>query len=484
MHTFIKLSIALVLALVVMACGGAVSGKVDEPDEPAEPAEPELPIAVPLTCPMVPPPSFTPVVTPAPDDVPAGQHFYIVAVADFNADGFDDVVYAIPLESSGVAEDRLDRGQLYPYLSTGDGSFRYAPDLLGGEVRVRNPIVVTADLNGDSLPDLAVFDAGVYVWSEQTGVGNPPQLFLSDGAVLRASTSLADAVANHPDSREYSGSADLHIKSASAGDVDGDGDLDIWVESTGGQNIESHFMVNDGAGGFRAEDRMDQDLRTNGSQDENWRYDGAVLVDLDGDGAPELVLGQIRDLDPSHINQSSLVLANDGAGYFNERVKLPLPPFHQGHTSVPALTHYDLNGDGLQDLILLHQRNDDGPPGEPFTGRYMQVLLNRTGLEFEDVTDEWMGSQAATTHEEYAAGFPMMHDVDQDGCADLVISRSAPQADSSPVVYRNSGTSFVPLLLDGLDDPHRGGMVPADLNGDGAIDFVSYDAAAVGLLNQ
>ena len=133
MHTSIKLSIALVLALVVMACGGAVSGKVDEP------AEPELPIAVPLTCPMVPPPSFTPVVTPAPDDVPAGQHFYIVAVADFNADGFDDVVYAIPLESGGVAEDRLDRGQLYPYLSTGDGSFRHAPDLLGGEVRVRKP---------------------------------------------------------------------------------------------------------------------------------------------------------------------------------------------------------------------------------------------------------------------------------------------------------------------------------------------------------
>ena len=478
MGILIKASIALAMAFVVIACSGVVSGKADEVDEPA------LPVAVPLTCPMVPPPSFTPVVTPAPADVPARQHFYIVAVADFNADGFDDVVYAIPREHSGLAEDRHDRRKLYPYLSTGDGSFRHAPDLLGGEVWVSDPIVVAADLNGDSLPDLAVFDAGVYVWSESTGVGNPPQLFLSDGAVLRASTSLADAVANHPNSRRYSNSADLHIKSAIAGDVDSDGDLDIWVESTGGENIESHFMVNDGVGGFIAEDRMDPDLRTNRSEGELWRYDGAALVDLSGDGAPELVLGQIRDLDPTHINQSSVVLLNDGAGHFIERYKLPLPTFHQGHTSVPALTHHDLNGDGLQDLILLHQRNDGGPPGEPFTGRYMQVLLNRTGLEFEDVTDEWMGSQAATTHEEYAAGSPTMHDVDQDGCADLVISRSAPQADISPVVYRNSGTSFVPLLLDGLDDPYRGGMVPADLNGDGAIDFVSYDAAAVGLLNQ
>ena len=260
------------------------------------------------------------------------------------------MVSAIQLEYGGVAGDRHDRVQLYPFLSTGDGSFRHAPDLLDSDVWVRNPKVVAADLNGDSLPDLAVFDAGVYVWSEQTGVENPPQLFLSDGAVLRASSSLADAVTNHPDSREYFGSADLHIKSATVGDVDGDGDLDIWVESTGGQNIESHFMVNDGVGRFRAEDRMDQDLQTNRSQDETWRYDGAVLVDLDGDGAPELVLGQIRDLDPFHINQSSLVLANDGAGYFNERVKLPLPPFHQGHTAVPGLTHHDLNGDVQQDL--------------------------------------------------------------------------------------------------------------------------------------
>ena len=276
---------------------------------------------------------------------------------------------AVRLEYGGLAEDRHDRAQLYLFLSTGAGNFRHAPDLLDSEVWVRNPVVVAADLNGDSLPDLAVFDAGIYDWSRRTGIGNPPQLFLSDGGVLRASSSLADAVENHPDTRaDFPGSADLHIKTATASDFDGDGDLDIWVESTGGQNIESHFMVNDGTGGFRAEDRMDQDLRTNRSEGDIWRYDGAALVDLDGNGAPELVLGQIRDLDPVHINQSSIVLENDGAGYFNRRELLPHPPFHQGHTSVPGLTYHDLNGDGLQDLILLHQRNDEGPPGEPFTG--------------------------------------------------------------------------------------------------------------------
>ena len=301
---------------------------------------------------------------------------------------------------------------------------------------------------------------------------------------MRASSSLADAVANHRHTRsEFSGSADLHIKSVTAGDFDLDGDLDIWVESTGGQNIPSHFMVNDGAGEFSAEDRMEIDLRSNGSAGDSWRFDGARLVDLNGDGAPELVLGQIRDLHPTHLNQSSLVLVNDGAGYFDERVLLPQPPFHEGHTSVPALTHHDLNGDGLQDLILLHQRNDDGPPGRPFTGRYMQVLLNLSGLKFEDVTDEWMGDQSATSHEEFAAGFPMMHDVDQDGCADLVISGSAPQAASAPIVYRNTGMSFEPLLLKVLP-PDWGGIVPADLNGDGALDFVFNNGEVVALMRQ
>ena len=76
----------------------------------------------------------------------------------------------------------------------------------------------------------------------------------------------------------------------------------------------------------------------------------------------------------------------------------------------------------------------------------------------------------------------MMHDIDQDGCADLVVSRSAPQADGSPVVYRNTGTSFEPLLLDGLDG--SGELVPADLNGDGAIDFVRNNGDVVALMRR
>ncbi len=67
-----------------------------------------------------------------------------------------------------------------------------------------------------------------------------------------------------------------------------------------------------------------------------------------------------------------------------------------------------------------------------------------------------------------------MHDVDRDGCADLVMVRGGyPLGDEAPFIYRNNGSGQfqalspeAPLAGAGLN------IVPADLNGDGVIDFV------------
>ena len=157
---------------------------------------------------------------------------------------------------------------------------------------------------------------------------------------------------------------------------------------------------------------------------------------------------------------------------------MPHPDFFQGYTSVPRLTHFDLNGDGWQDLILAHQRNDDGPPGKAFTGRLMQVLVNRGGFEFVDETATWMGDQSETTVEIYNAGHPEMHDIDRNECADLVIARSDTAVSGTPpLAYRNLGNSFEPMPA----QPFGGaaGVVPADVNGDGAIDLVHVSAGDI-----
>ena len=400
-------------------------------------------------------------------------------------------------DGSGVTpEDRFAKKKTLEVLvSVGDGSFRHAPELVEGTIEVRNPVVVADDFNGDMRPDLAVFDGGVYVTAHSLGYGNPPQLFLSgqDGQ-LRPSDALADAVRQEHELRpnaHYSGPADLHLKTATSGDIDGDGDIDLWVDSIGGANVSSHFMVNNGDGTFTLDETSaPPELRYNGPN-EAWYHLAGHLVDLDNDGDLDLALGQNRGAHRETINQSSIVLINDGTGHYPTRIELPLPAFADGYTSVTGQTHFDVNHDGFQDLLLSHPRNDDGPPDVlPWTGRYIQVLINegvptpllrrRRAMSFVDETTTWMGSQRSTTPERDAAGEPLynaaeprMHDVDRDGCADLVMVRGGALTIQAPLIYRNNGSGQFQAITP--EAPFAGtsrNIVSAHLNGDEVIDFV------------
>ena len=95
-----------------------------------------------------------------------------------------------------------------------------------------------------------------------------------------------------------------------------------------------------------------------------------------------------------------------------------------------------------------------------------------------------MGDQSATTPERtpdgnplnYNGAAPTMRDVDLDGCLDLVMTLSGPVRAESPLVYRNDGRgrfrAMSPVPFAGSADHFGVQAVPADVNGDGAIDFV------------
>ena len=421
---------------------------------------------------------------------------YVLAVADLNGDGRDDILAGGLFENDAYVsqtltpEDRFVKSTLHVFVGMGDGSFEHAPELIEGTIAVRSPIVVADDFNSDGRADLAVFDEGAYVFAERLGYGNPPQLFLSspDGR-LRPSDALAAAVRREHEQRpepRYSGPADLHLKSATSGDIDGDGDIDLWVESNGGGNVASHIMVNNGDGTFTIEPaRVSHEVLRN--PPDYRQYVGNHFVDLDNDGDLELVLGQLSP-GPLGLGAPSLVLVNDGTGHYPTRIELPRPPFNEGYTRVSWLTHFDVNEDGFQDLLLVHRRLYEGPTNEiPDTGRYIQVLMNRGGMSFGDETITWMGDQSATTPERDSEGdelyndaAPRMHDIDRDGCADLVMSRSHDNVRTeSPLVYRNDGSgrfrAMSPVPFVGSDRYFGWGAGPADVNGDTVVDFVFPD---------
>ena len=425
-----------------------------------------------------------------------GRLDLVLAVADLDSDGRDDILAGGLFEygayyatMTATPEQRFSKTTLRVFVGMGDGSFRHAPELIEGTIAVRSPIVVADDFNGDGRADLAVFDEGVYVFAVRKGYGNPPQLFLSspDGR-LRPSDALADAVRREHEREDppsgISSPADLHLKSATSGDIDLDGDTDIWVESAGGLNVFSHFMVNNGDGTFTIERERASDMVLYNRPLDWWNFIGNHLVDLDNDGALELVLGPLGTGDLG-LGSPSLVLVNDGTGHYPTRIELPRPPFNEGYTRVSWLTHFDVNEDGFQDLLLVHRRMYEGPTNEiPDTGRYIQVLMNRGGMSFGDETITWMGDQSATTPERdsegnelYNDGAPRMHDIDRDGCADLVMSRPhAPVRTESPLVYRNDGSgrfrAMSPVPFVGSDSYFGWGAVPADVNGDTVVDFV------------
>ncbi len=84
-------------------------------------------------------------------------------------------------------------------------------------------------------------------------------------------------------------------------DVDGDGDLDLWVDNSG-PNYTEQLLINDGTGHFADETAMR--VTGNPGGDDN----GVACIDLDGDGDMDAAIAA--------LGGNERVLINDGTGKF------------------------------------------------------------------------------------------------------------------------------------------------------------------------
>jgi hypothetical protein len=300
---------------------------------------------------------------------------------------------------------------------------------------------VLEDFNGDGRLDILIADHGYDA--------EPFPGFESHLALSTADGRWRDASANLPRVKRFT-------HSATAGDVDGDGDADVVLGHLGAP-IE--LLLNDGTGRFGAAPSGSIPAT---ATDRRWTR--VELVDVIGGGAPDLVL--LGD----QFNDRSILLQNDGDGRFTEVVgALPAEPFG-AHAIGTAVRAMDLDGDDRTDLVLAFTKSDPS-----YRGRWLQVLVNDGDGTF---TDETASRLPQTDNLEQWAYNIELGDLDRDGDDDLGVDLGSPFCCPNtawvPPVYLNDGAGrFAPVPASAFAEPPYGQLVFSDVDGDARLDIVS-----------
>jgi hypothetical protein len=360
-------------------------------------------------------PHFAKPTTPLQEVVPAWADE--IASGDFNGDGLVDVIVT-----------RLgSEGSTFPvtiFLNKGKGKFLDATKsiFVGAPPLTQHPRqIVVADFNGDGRPDAFVADHG---FDQFPYPGYPNTLILS-----QPGGKLVDASANLPRQSDFS-------HSAVAGDVDGNGTIDLYVGNLssgceGCAAVPPEILLNDGTGHFTISDGA---LPAAVGSPYSPHYNGSTLVDVNGDGALDLVLGAARGSGPS------LVLLNDGKGRFTI-VPNALPLSALGDNSEGlGISGGDINGDGHADLVLAATK------GDPFyEGAWLQVAIGNGDGTFRDETSTRLPGEAVDSSPRWIA-FPQLVDVNGDGKPDLLTHFDG-SAGSSPAYVNDGAGVFKPLKV-------------------------------------
>lgn len=229
-------------------------------------------------------------------------------------------------------------------------------------------------------------------------------------------------------------------------DIDGDGDLDLLI----GNKIDQDDTQNGSLTVYVNEGTPTSPrFRHAGRLDVGGGYHPSpAFGDLNGDGLPDVVLGTWSD--------ELRLLQNDGTEPLTLTVTdSVIARIPRGRNTTPALG--DLDGDGDLDLLVgessgtINHFENVGTPLRP---------------EFELVTERFADIEVGRR------SVPLLHDLDGDGLLDLLVGSE----EDGVLVFRNVGTRTAPKFVpDGsLPVPIRGLAAPAlgDVDGDGVDDLM------------
>jgi hypothetical protein len=332
-----------------------------------------------------------------------------VLTADFNGDGIPDLVI-------------LGNDTISVLLGNGDGTFTAAPspsaDLPGA--------IAAGDFNGDGIPDLAVapaFDEG----TSEVLLGNGDGTFTNAGGSLGNGNNMAASTA------------------IAAADFNGDGNLDL-VEACASDEVPCNNLLlilsGNGDGTFRQSCMTP--LPFFGSQ-------SMAVGDFNGDGQPDAAVIN------SGANGVNVLLNGGGCLSF----VYTMPATGAGPSSIAAA---DFNGDGKLDLAVANSGSNN-----------VTILLGNGDGTF---------TAAASPATGMAPNSLAVADFNGDGVPDLAVANSG---SSNVTILVGNGDGTFTAATSPAADTGSTSVVSADLNGDGREDLVmanSRDSSATALLAE
>jgi hypothetical protein len=346
-------------------------------------------------------------------------------MADFNNDGYSDVLYIGAVDPDNINEIGEDSGGTcggntckgdnpLPALFLGgiDKRLKYSPELIIDNRKDMGMSagrqILVADYNDDSTLDFYVADHGLGTYN-----GYRDSYFLSqpNGTWLESSeTHLSHSnfvVFDH---------------GGATGDIDNDGDMDIVITSL---PTEFWCLMNDGAG-----------FLTKRKCGGSFAF-ALELADMDNDGDLDAIVG-------GHESNAMVtgIFWNDGKGIFSEHNATSLPQHKNKWSTIPEVSASDLDNDG--DLDIVYSR-----AGKLYVGTAIQIIENLGNKKFKDhgifplveAPDDYVPVHEGNEWNDFINAI-QFRDLDKDGDNDIYLMASVSTKTNGMVLLNHSDFSF------------------------------------------
>ena len=338
-----------------------------------------------------------------------------VNFVDVNNDGWEDVF---------ITNGANPGTKSLLYLNDGTGDFEEVNS--GTIVSHAEPFVGASFADADNDGDL---DIMAVTWYEEknylyAGVGNGT--FFLKGAAAPST-------------------AETYSETAAWGDMDNDGDLDLYVTNSTnnlGAPLKNILYENDGSGNFTTVNNGPAAEQIRASRSVNW-------VDFDNDCDMDLFVS-------NESNQPDDLYVNDGNGNFTEA---PNPP-SQSSRSTMSSSWGDVDNDGDLDLFVSNAAY--------FGVQNNQLFINNGNGTFSEITTDNLVIDGGCS---YGSNFG---DYDNDGDLDLVVSNGYCNGSILNFLYKNDGAGKFSRDIESIEDlstPCSYGAVWGDINNDGFLDL-------------